>query len=389
MAPRARLGSNRSIDFSPSAGTAWARVIVPVLALTWVVGLTGCSHIRYYAQAVGGQLSILAKRRAISEWLDDPEVSESLKQRLSLVLEIRSFASEALGLPENGSFRAYADLERSYVVWTVFAAPEFSLDLREWCYPVVGCAAYRGYFTQERAQTLAERLQSEGYDTYVAGAAAYSTLGWFDDPLLNTVIAWPEADLAGLIFHELAHQRLYIQDDSTFNESFASAVEAEGVRRWLEHRGVADAFLEYKQAKRQDDAFTRLVFETRERLQALYEAILSDDRKRRRKAEILAEMRSGYERVRRDWDAAKRYDAWFSYSLNNAQLGSVATYHAYVPAFQVLIERYGGDLQAFYQAAERLGKLPPKEREAELKALLVGARDYATMPRIDWVSARW
>jgi predicted aminopeptidase len=256
------------------------------------------------------------------------------------------------------------------VVWSVFATPELSLEPKRWCVPVVGCLSYLGYFRQERALALASRLRAEGHDTYVGGVPAYSTLGYFDDPILNTMLHWPEHRLAGLLFHELAHQVIYVRDDTTFNESFATAVELEGIRRWLEHNGTPSVRAAYREERARESDFVRLVLEARARLAEVYASGRDEAHKREAKARIFHELREAHFQIKhRDWGGYTGYDRWFAQDLNNAQLASVATYRELVPAFQTLLARHGGDLNAFYRAAEALGALPVGERTQALLAL--------------------
>lgn len=330
---------------------------------------SGCAQVDYYAQAVGGQFDILERREPIPELIEDPATKPVLRERLALVQQVRAFAREALALPDSGSYSSYADLGRPYVVWTVFAAEEFSLDLQQWCYPVAGCAVYRGYFAKPDADGFAETLRADGYDAYVSGSPAYSTLGWFDDPLLNTVAGWPEPDLAGLIFHELTHERLYVKGDSMFNESLARTVEREGVKRWMATRGEAQAYCDYLERKQRHRQFVALVLQTRDGLRALYESTRSEQTRRAGKADLIAQMRVRYQNLKTSWGGAGHYDRWFGGPLNNAQLGAVATYEKYVPAFRSLLGRHGGDLNKFFAAVEELGELPSEERVAALQVL--------------------
>lgn len=342
-----------------------SRLAVLFLALA----LPGCASLRYYAQAIGGQLDLLHRSKPIDEVVHAPETRPALGAKLETVLRIREFASRELGLPDNRSYRNYADLERPFVVWNVFAAPELSLKPREWCFPVVGCVEYRGYFSKADAEQFAESVRRQGYDVFVYGVPAYSTLGWFDDPVLNTFIHYPDSEVARLIFHELAHQVTYIRDDSTFNESFAVAVEQEGVRRWLKASGTEAQQAAFETAQRRKREFTALVMKYRERLEALYGEAIGDDEKRRGKARILDEMQDDYRRLRDSWGGFKGYDRWFAQRLNNAHFGSVAAYTQLVPAFEALLARENHDLPRFYQAVKKLGRLPKAERVARLEEL--------------------
>jgi predicted aminopeptidase len=330
----------------------------------------GCADLAYYRQAAAGQWELLRARRPVAEALADPATAPELRQRLEIARELRTFASAELSLPDNGSYRDYADLQRPYAVRNVFAAPELSLEPRRWCFLVVGCLSYRGYFDAEAAQRLADRLRADGDDVYVADIAAYSTLGWFDDPLLNTFIRWPAGRLAELMFHELAHQRLYVADDTAFNEAFATAVGRLGAERWLTRRGTAREREDYETDYRRREDFLRLIATTRERLAAVYASSRDEAGKRDEKRRILAELRDRYAALRRGWNDYDGYDRWFAQDLNNAKLAGVATYHRLVPTFEALFEREGRDFAAFHRAAEAIGRLPPPEREARLRALL-------------------
>jgi len=264
----------------------WTAVL---LLLAGAAGLEGCSTLGYYAQSVAGQLGLMARRRPITEVVRSPETSPALRAKLETVEAARAFASRELLLPDNGSYRSYADIDRPYVVWSVVATPEFSLAPRTWCFPVAGCVAYRGYFCEEAAHAFAAKQRAGGDDVFVGGVAAYSTLGWFDDPVPSSVAGWPAEDLAGLIFHELAHQAIYVPDDSGFNEAFAVTVQREGMRRWLAGREAA--LKRYRRAQRYEDRFLDLIFATRERLQAVYGSSLPDPDKRAAKARIFADLR--------------------------------------------------------------------------------------------------
>ncbi|MFQ5936234.1 MAG: aminopeptidase [Acidiferrobacterales bacterium] len=346
-------------------------VAVCVLILLLGAVNVGCG---YYSQAIGGQLEILSKRQSIETLIDNPETDPTLRSQLTKILEIRAFASAELGLPDNKSYRTYADLERRYVVWNVFAAPELSLEPLEWCFVFVGCLNYRGYFSPEGAQRFADELRQQDYDVYVAGIAAYSTLGWFHDPVLNTILRNSEPDVAGLIFHELAHQRVYVRDDTTFNESFAMTVEIEGVKRWLARTGSKKQFQAYLQRKELRGQFIDLIEKYRERLGHVYASARSDQQKRKAKAAVFDDLRGDYRKLKQGWDGYAGYDAWFAQDLNNAYLVPVGLYQQYVPAFKVLLAQHDGSLPAFYAAVEALGELPKAERVARLKSLRSPAR---------------
>lgn len=330
----------------------------------------GCSNIGYYAQSVAGGYEVLAKRVPISEVLQEQGTEPSLKDKLRAVLDIRQFASQQLGLPDNDSYRTYVDLKRPYAVWNVFAAPEFSMQLKEWCFLFVGCVRYRGYFHEQDAQYYASDLRKEGFDVYVPGIAAYSTIGWFDDPMTNTIINRDETRLAGLIFHELAHQVVYIKGDTAFNEGFAVTVELEGVKRWLDQQGSPQLLATYQQRKARHKQFVALVQQTRDRLEQLYATDEQPEQMRRHKQQIIEQMQQQYRQLKSSWDGFAGYDRWFAKPINNAQIAAVTTYRDYVPAFQQLLARQGNDMTAFYQSVIKLGDQAPALRKQTLQALL-------------------
>jgi predicted aminopeptidase len=342
-----------------------------VLGLAAAVALAAasCSTVEYYWQGARGQVEMLARARPIEQVVDDPAVDPRLKSRLGRIQAIRQFATAELGLPDNGAYRSYADLDRPYVVWNVVAAPELSLVARKWCFPVAGCVTYRGFFAERDASAEAARLRAGGYDVYVAGIPAYSTLGFFDDPVLNTFVDLPEHDLARLLFHELAHQVVYVADDSTFNESFATAVEEAGVERWLARHGTAAAREQHARSSRLREDFRGLVARTTRELEALYASELPDEAKRARKREVFAAMTASHLALKAGpWNGYAGYDGWFARGPNNASLAAVALYSEQVPEFRALLEGVGGDLPRFYQAVRRIAAAPRPDRAALLGA---------------------
>ena len=339
-----------------------------LFALVLAGTLGGCSNVGYYYQAVEGQMQIWHRSRPIAQVIKDKSTTPQVRERLALVLRMRDFASGELALPDNGSYRKYADLERPFVVWNVFAAGELSVAPKEWCFPIAGCVGYRGYFSQASAEQFGAELRRQGLDVFVAGIPAYSTLGWFDDPVLNTVVRYSEAELARLIFHELAHQVVYVRGDTMFNESFAVAVEMEGVDRWLARNGddaKRAAFDTYEQRK---DGFIELVLKYRDRLGVIYTSAATDAQKRAKKAETFTAMRAEYQTLKSAWGGYAGYDRFFSEELNNAHLVPVATYSKLVPGFRRMLAENGGNFPRFYAAVKALGKLPKEQREAKLKA---------------------
>ncbi|MCM5678604.1 aminopeptidase [Schlegelella sp. S2-27] len=330
-------------------------------------GLAGCGSVGYLAQSVRGHFSLLNDARPVPQWIDAAETPDKLRERLVLSQRIRDYAVSELKLPDNGSYRRYADLHRPAAVWNIVAAPELSLELKTWCFPVVGCVGYRGYFDKAKADELAEALRAEGYEVAVYGVPAYSTLGWFDDPLLNTFIHYPEGELARLIFHELAHQVAYAKGDTTFNESFATAVERLGGWRWLGTHASAQAREEYVRFDARRQEFRALTLGYRARLQTLYRSRVAPDEMRRRKAELFGQLRADYETMKRErWNGYAGYDGWFT-RANNASLGVLAAYNELVPGFERLFAAEGRDFARFYDAVKRLAELPKEERRRALQ----------------------
>ena len=344
------------------------------LALAGMVALAitaaGCSTLGYYAQSIDGHFAMLRAARPIPEIVADPGTAEPLKERLQRAQQIRAFASHELGLPENESYRSYADLHRPFVVWNVFAAPELSLDLKQWCYPVVGCAAYRGYFDRAAADSAAADLRAEGYEVNVAGVPAYSTLGWFSDPLLNTFIGGTEGQLAGLVFHELAHQVVFVGGDTTFNESFATSVEREGVRRWLAAHGNDASRKAYAEFAQRRLEFLNLLLQYRGLLFQNYQTQQPAEHKRARKQQLFASLRDDYARLKSSWNGFAGYDRFFAQDLTNAHLGSIGAYNDLVPAFDALLAQVSGDFPRFYEEVKRLAALPQERRDASLRGML-------------------
>lgn len=339
----------------------------PLALLPLLVVLGGCAGPLYYVQAVSGQMEMLTKRRPVEEVIADPATPPETRRQLELVRRLREFASRELRLPDNRSYRTYADLERPFAVWDVFATPELSLEPERWCFIVAGCVPYRGYFARDKAERFAAGLKQKGYDVYVGGVPAYSTLGWFSDPLLNTFIHRSEAELAGLLFHELAHQKIYVSGDSAFNESFATVVELEGVKRWFRRSGNAKEAEAYRLKIQRREEFTALVLKHRARLQEIYASNLTDAEKRAAKTRVFEELRSDYAKPRTGWNGYAAFDNWFARDLNNAHLVAIGLYNQYVAAFQRLLTQHGGDLGAFYGSVNELANLPKTERDTALQ----------------------
>ena len=332
-----------------------------------VVLLSGCSSISYYGQLASGQWQLLRAREPVAQVIADPARPPQLREHLAQSQKARTFVSEHLHLPDNQSYRLYADIGRPYVVWNVFATTEFSLSPETHCFPIAGCVAYRGYYNQGAARGEAALLRLRGMDVSIGGVEAYSTLGWFNDPILNSMMNWGDERLATLIFHELAHQRFYVQDDTEFNESFANFVEQEGTRQWRVARGLAPASVS---ASKQRDQFIQLILDTRQRLEKVYAQPLSADAMRAAKAAEFERLRSDYRQMRdSQWAGDKRYDAWINLPMNNARLLPFGLYDQWVPAFAALFRQEDGDWLRFYAAVERLGGLPVEQRKAALRQL--------------------
>jgi predicted aminopeptidase len=336
-------------------------IIVPLMA--------GCSNIGYYLQSIEGQVSLLQKRQPITQVLADPATPQALKIRLERALAVRDFASSELKLPDNQSYRSYADLQRPFVVWNVFAAAEFSIKPEQWCFLIVGCVGYRGYFAQDKAEAFAQELRGRGLDVFVGNVPAYSTLGWFDDPVLNTFVHYPDYEFARLIFHELGHQVVYIRDDTEFNESFAVAIETEGITRWIARFGDDKMRAAFVLAQQRREQFAALVLKHRRDLGTLYRTKLAPAAMRERKAANVAALKQEYRELKIAWGGFAGYDRFLD-EPNNAKLASVSFYNTLVPHFQKIIAKHNGDLAAFYADVKRLAALPKVERYRELGAVV-------------------
>jgi predicted aminopeptidase len=341
-----------------------------LLAAATLCATSGCSSISYYAQAAGGHLDLMRRARPVAEVVADPATPAPLRERLELTQRMRDFAVSELKLPDNKSYRRYADLEREAVVWNVVAAPELSLTLKTWCFPVMGCVGYRGYFQRAGADALAAELKAQGLETTVYGVPAYSTLGWTNwlggDPLLNTFLNWPEAEVARLVFHELAHQVAYAADDTTFNESFATAVERIGGRRWLALHGSPEQGEKAAAAERRRADFRALTQRYRHSLGELYAGPGDDAAKRAAKAGLMQALRADYQALKQGpWQGFAGYDGWFE-RANNASFGVLAAYNELVPGFERLFEAQGADFERFYAAVRELAALPKDQRRARL-----------------------
>ncbi len=324
--------------------------LVTLLILVMSVLFTSaCSNMSYYQQSISGHFSILSKREPVEKLLQQNELEPALRERLVLSQQVRTFASEQLLLPDNDSYREYVDLGRDQVVWVVAATEAFSVEPLQHCFLIVGCLSYRGFFHKEDAQSFAANLKAQGKDVMLSGSSAYSTLGWLDDPLLNTMIKGNESSMIEVIFHELAHQKIYVDGETEFNESFATVVAEEGVKRWYLSRQQQTGYQAYLQKKAKQRAFNQLLNSTRERLQSLYMSRVAHQKMAQQKQSIFAELQQQYQQLKQSWNGYSGYDEWMGQKLNNAHLAMIATYHRQVPKFKQLLAAVEGDLSQFYQ----------------------------------------
>jgi predicted aminopeptidase len=338
----------------------YAAIICGVAALA-----AGCAQLGYYVQAAHGEFSLLSDAKPIDEWLSDPSTGAKLKSRLASAKQIRVFAARELGLPDNGTFTTYTDVKRPYVLWNVVATPELSMRPAQWCFPIAGCVDYRGYYSKDDAQLFATELRHEGFDVQIAGVPAYSTLGWFNDPVLSTFIQYPDAELARLVFHELAHQVAYAPGDSQFNESFATAVEEVGVERWLAAHGNDDMRKLYIERERRKRDFLSFLLKYRKKLEDNYARTASNSDKKKEKEVIFKALKDEYQTLKTSWNGYSGYDRWFAEPLSNAHLASIATYHDFVPAFRALLLR-DKTLPRFYHSVRTLAALDKDARHRQL-----------------------
>jgi predicted aminopeptidase len=348
----------------PEGGLCSVRVMLAGLALAL---LPGCGTM-YIAQAAHGQWEVLHDRRPIDAVMSDADTPPALRSRLAAVRAARDFASQQLGLPDNKSYRSFSDLKRPYVVWNVVATPEFSVEPVRWCFPIAGCVAYRGYFAEKHAEAFGARLHKRGFDVVVDGVPAYSTLGRFADPVLNTMLIYGDRELAAIIFHELAHQLIYVADDSEFNEAFAVTVEDTGLERWLGFTGRKEELTEYRAERSRDFAFNTLFTNRRAQLARLYLSKIPPEAMRERKREEFEALAQDIRDLERRQGRASGYEEWISAGLNNAHLASVATYFDCVPGFERVLAQEGGDLPRFYAAVRALAREPQAQRHRELCA---------------------
>jgi len=358
-----------SFKWSPSTALkAGALLLLSVL-------LSGCGSVGYYTQAVKGHCQVVSRQTSCDKLVANTNTAPELKAKLELANALCTFAEQDLDLPTAGAYQRYADLERPYVVWNVYAAPAYSLEAKTWWYPFVGSLDYRGYFNEDAAHKYAGKLEKQGLDVFVEGVQAYSTLGWFRDPLLNTFLYHPEPILAEILFHELAHQKVFVSGDTDFNEAFATVVAKVGVRRWLEAQNDVTLLEQYEAALERENAFVQLVQQSRSELETLY-AVEPNTDLEADKQRVINGLRQDYEVLLVQTDLYKGYEAWFAENLNNAKLNSIATYYDLVPAFDRLLASHDGNLEAFYAAVHGLTKLTESERQEQLTG---GPAELATI----------
>lgn len=355
------MHDDRSVSLLSSRALAW------LLFLS--LGLSGCSSLGYYGQAVAGHWKVMRARTPIQEVIDNPQTSEKTRVALQRAQTAREFASRTLQLPDNASYTTYVDLQREAVTWNVIATQPLSVDAEKWCFPVAGCLSYRGYFHQEDAEAYAQKLREQGLDVALTRADAYSSLGWFDDPLLSTMLTRGEPLVAGVLFHELAHQLLYVKDDSSFNESFATFVERQGIEQWLEKQNRADLQQRYDVYQGRRAGFIELLSTTRAELQAVYASDGSDEEKMAAKQAAFLGLRQRYESLKKQWQGYDGYDHWFEKPVNNARVAGVSTYNRWVGAFATLFADSGENYARFYQRSAELAALPRAERLQRLEEL--------------------
>jgi predicted aminopeptidase len=333
--------------------------------------LSACADLRYYAHVTHGESALLLQRRSVQKVIADPATDPKLAARLQLSQQARKFASAQLHLPDNRSYTYYVELHRPYVVWNVFATPRFSVDAVLQCFPIAGCVAYRGWFNEDKAVQSARKLKAQGNDVYVGGVPAYSTLGWFADPILSSMMRWDDDDLVSTIFHELAHQLIYVKGDTAFNESYAMFVQNQGLKEWHRSRGEPEGD-DHGQAM--DDGFTQLVLDLRDRLKKLYASGASSTDMAAGKAREIEHFREQYAAWRdKNWPGDHRYDGWVASPINNATLLPFGLYDQWLPSFAVLFKQANGQWSDFYARVRALAKESKTERENTLRDLLKAA----------------
>ena len=324
--------------------------------------MLGCSSLGYLAHTANGHLKVMSKRQSIEQLLKQDDINTTLRRDLNTVQDIRSYASSALALPDNNSYTQYVELERDYVTWVVFAAPELSLQPVNWCFWIVGCVPYRGYFDPNKAEQFAESLRSQGLEVHVTPVAAYSTLGWFSDPVLSPMLNKGIVVTADYIFHELAHQQIYIKDDTEFNEAFATAVATAGVQAWLQQVNDLSSLARYQRNADEKQQIYFLVKTLRETLQTIYESSTSSNLKRKDKKLAFIKYQTDVNALLNGWQHGARYRRWALEGINNAKLNAMAAYYELVPNFLDLLQECQKDYARFYEVVASMQSLSKKQR---------------------------
>ena len=340
------------------------------LAPVAFLSIPGCSSLTFYTQAVVGQTSLLMHRKDIDQVIADSATDETTRNKLQLVKQVLDYAENDLNLSVGDSYSTYVATGKPYVVWNVFAAPEFSLEMKSFCYPIAGCVSYRGYFQQDEADTLAAELGNDGYDVFVGGVAAYSTLGWFSDPVLDTFFSRSDVNLAALLFHELAHRAVYVSGDTQFNESFATTLEVNSLKRWLTDSGQEKAYRDYVDTRTRRTQVLEIIGDTRESLDLLYSSDATTTEMRKSKYGLIDELRIVYQAIQTTWNGKEDFGRWMSTEINNAKLGSIVEYNVWVPAFNVLLIEKDNNISEFIEAVEAISKLGKPDRDEFLRSRL-------------------
>lgn len=353
----------------------WIRIALMGGSGLLLLSLTACESVQFYSQAVKGHSQIMLKQQPITAVIESPDTREEVRHKLALIQKARIFAIDTLKLPNNGSYTQYADIGRPYAVWNVVATEAYSTQPIQHCFPVAGCVSYRGYFSKAAAEAHAEKLKSKGYDTIVSGAAAYSTLGWFSDPVLNTMLRRSDFALAGLVFHELAHQKVYQAGDTAFNESFAMTLELAGVDAWAATQADTPqhqaSLKHYRQSKKINTEVVALILKHRKLLADAYEATPKDDLEQlaKVKQQGFKQLREDYQALRKKGGGSSGYDRWFAAPLNNASLVLFGDYHGWLDAFEALLKQSDGDWSRFYQSVKAMTTLDKATRTKQLQQL--------------------
>ncbi len=347
--------------------TGITRKYICITAVIITVLCSGCSSIGYYSHLIGGHLEIHSNTKPIDSIIKSPDTTDKLAHKLKLIIEAKKFAESNLDLPKNDSYTKYADLGRDYVMWSVTATPKLSLSPYQSCFIIVGCMNYRTFFAKRNAEEFAADLQKQGYETYIGEIAAFSSLGWFDDPVLNTMLSWPDTRLAGLIFHELTHQKIYAHNDTTFNESVAVTVELEGIKKWLTSKKDIEKLNAFLKRQKRHQQFLSIILATRSKLEFLYQAPIPNKQKLAKKRLIFSQLLEDYKNLKVSWNGYSGYDRWFNTNLNNAKLALLTTYTQHVPVLTRLLRDNEDDFAKFFKSVRKLADMDKSERDLVLQ----------------------